>query len=44
MKTYYEAPAAEVIHFHAGEDLAVIPEGNENMGPTPDGSVGSKDF
>ena len=44
MRIYYEAPQAEVIHFCTAEDLAVVPDANENVGPKPDGSVGSKDF
>ena len=46
MKMIYEAPEAEVICFRALENLAVVqePAGNENMGPTPEGSVGSKDW
>lgn len=44
MKYYYEMPTAEVIDFRAREDLAVIPEGSENIGPEDDGSVGSRDF
>lgn len=44
MKMFYEAPQAEVICFCTAEDLAIVPEANENIGPKPEGSVGSKDF
>ena len=44
MKTFYEAPAAEVIDFTARENLAYVPDGSENIGPKPEGGVGSKDF
>ena len=41
MKSFYEAPVAEVIDFTAREALAVI---EETMGKDPEASVGSKDF
>lgn len=44
MKIFYEAPQAEVIRYCTVEDLAVVPEANEDIGPKPEGSVGSKDF
>ena len=43
MKTYYEAPEAEVIDFTAKENLAVIEEG-EQIGPEPEVNIGSRKF
>lgn len=42
MKMIYEVPAAEVINFASNEMLAVITD--ENVGGTPEESLGSKDF
>ena len=46
MRTYYEAPEAEVIDFTAREALAVVNEqGNEEpIGPQPEAGVGSRSF
>ena len=44
MKTYYEKPEAEVIDFSAKEKIAYVSEGKEEVGPKPEGSIGSKDF
>ena len=43
MKTYYEAPEADLINFAANEQLAVV-EKDENLGDDPDVDFISKDF
>ena len=44
MKNYYEKPEAEVIDFSAKEKIAYVADDRENVGPKPEGGVGSKDF
>ena len=47
MKTFYEAPVAEVIDFAAKEQIAVIGEReavDETVGREPEVGVGSRDF
>ena len=44
MKTYYEKPMAEVVDFSAMEKIAYVPDEREDVGPKPEGGVGSKDF
>ena len=43
MKTYYEAPEADLINFAANEQLAVV-EKDENLGDDPAVDFISKDF
>ena len=44
MKTFYEASAANVIDFSAKEQIAIVSDPNENIGPQPEAGVGSRDF
>ena len=44
MGTFYETPIANVIDFSAKEQIAIVSDPNENIGPQPEGSVGSRDF
>ena len=44
MKTVYETPDAVVIDFNASEQIAVVNDPNENIGPKPEPGVGSRDF
>ena len=46
MKSFYEAPVAEVIDFAAKEQIAVIRDRDpdETIGRDPEAGVGSRDF
>lgn len=43
MKTYYQAPEAELINFAANEQLAIV-EKDEDLGDDPTVDFISKDF
>lgn len=44
MKTFYEAPVAEVIDFKTREQIAVVTDADETVGREPEVGIGSRDF